>query len=35
MLLRKFIIYMHIKDAKFSTHSVVPSGYGDGNVRRY
>jgi hypothetical protein len=24
---------MHIKDAKFSDHSVVPSGEGDGKVR--
>jgi sugar phosphate isomerase/epimerase len=31
--LKPFISYMHIKDAKFSDHSVVPSGEGDGKVR--
>jgi sugar phosphate isomerase/epimerase len=32
-LLKKHIAYMHIKDALFSDHSVVPSGHGDGHVR--
>lgn len=31
-LLKDHIEYMHIKDAKFSDHKVVPSGYGDGKV---
>lgn len=32
-LLKKHIRYMHIKDAVFSDHHVVPAGYGDGNVK--
>lgn len=32
-MLKYHIEYMHIKDALYSDHSVVPSGYGDGNVR--
>lgn len=31
-LLKEYIEYMHIKDAKFADHKVVPSGYGDGKV---
>ena len=31
-MLKKYIAYMHIKDAKFESGEVVPSGYGDGNV---
>lgn len=31
-LLKPYITYMHIKDAMASDGSVVPSGYGDGNV---
>lgn len=31
-MLKEHIEYMHIKDARFSDHSVVPSGYGDGGV---
>lgn len=31
-LLKDHIEYMHIKDAKFADHKVVPSGYGDGKV---
>lgn len=32
-LLEKYIVYVHIKDAVFSDHHVVPAGYGDGNVK--
>ena len=32
-LLKDHIEYMHIKDALFSDHSVVPSGHGDGKVK--
>jgi len=32
-LLKDYIEYMHIKDALYTDHSVVPSGYGDGKVR--
>jgi sugar phosphate isomerase/epimerase len=32
-LLKEEVIYLHIKDALKSDHSVVPSGYGDGKVR--
>ena len=32
-LLKDEVIYLHIKDALVSDHSVVPSGYGDGKVR--
>lgn len=32
-LLRKHIRYMHIKDAVYSDHHVVPAGYGDGKVK--
>lgn len=32
-LLRKHIKYMHIKDACKSTGMVMPSGYGDGNIK--
>jgi len=32
-LLKDYIAYMHIKDALYSNHSVVPAGYGDGKVK--
>lgn len=32
-MLKDHIVYMHIKDALYSDHSVVPSGYGDGKVK--
>jgi sugar phosphate isomerase/epimerase len=32
-LLKDYIVYMHIKDAVYSDHHVVPSGYGDGKVK--
>lgn len=32
-VLKDFIVYMHIKDAMYKDHSVVPSGYGDGNIK--
>jgi sugar phosphate isomerase/epimerase len=32
-LLKKHIRYMHIKDAVYSDHHVVPAGYGDGKVK--
>ncbi len=32
-LLKKHIVYMHIKDAVFSDHHVVPAGYGDGKIK--
>ena len=32
-MLKDYVEYMHIKDAKYSDHSVVPSGHGDGKVR--
>ncbi|EIR3895743.1 sugar phosphate isomerase/epimerase [Enterococcus faecium] len=31
-LLKDFIDYMHIKDAKYADHSVTPAGKGDGKV---
>lgn len=31
-MLSPYIRYMHIKDARFSDHVVVPAGMGDGNV---
>ncbi len=31
--LDKYIKYLHIKDARFSDLKVVPSGYGDGNIK--
>jgi len=31
-LLADFVEYVHIKDAKFSDGSVVPAGYGDGEI---
>lgn len=31
-MLKPYITYMHIKDAMLSDESVVPAGYGDGNV---
>lgn len=31
-LLKDYVVYMHIKDACFSDHKVVPAGYGDGKV---
>ena len=32
-MLNEYIAYMHIKDARYSDHVVVPSGYGDGRVK--
>jgi len=32
MLLKEHIAYMHIKDALYKDHSVVPAGLGDGRV---
>lgn len=32
-LLRPYISYLHVKDAKWADGSVVPAGYGDGNVK--
>ena len=32
-LLKKYVVYFHIKDALLSDHSVVPSGYGDGKIQ--
>jgi sugar phosphate isomerase/epimerase len=32
-LLKDHIAYMHIKDALYSDHSVVPAGHGDGKVK--
>ena len=31
-LLKPYIVYIHVKDALFKDGSVVPAGYGDGNV---
>lgn len=31
-LLKKYIAYIHVKDAKWTDGRVVPAGYGDGNV---
>lgn len=31
-MLKKYIAYVHIKDAKWENGDVVPAGYGDGNV---
>ncbi|MCF2647828.1 MULTISPECIES: sugar phosphate isomerase/epimerase family protein [Bacillaceae] len=32
MLLKDYIAYIHVKDAVYSDHHVVPAGKGDGNV---
>lgn len=32
-LLKEYIVYMHIKDAVYSDHRVVPAGQGDGRVK--
>ncbi len=32
-LLKDYIVYMHIKDAVFGDHHVVPSGQGDGKIQ--
>lgn len=32
-LLKDYIAYIHVKDAKWENGSVVPAGYGDGHVR--
>lgn len=32
-MLKKYIVYLHIKDALYKDHSVVPSGCGDGRVK--
>lgn len=31
-MLKKYIVYIHVKDAKWSDGSVVPAGYGDGHL---
>lgn len=31
-LLKDYVVYVHVKDAKSADGSVVPAGYGDGNV---
>lgn len=31
-MLKKYIAYIHVKDAKWVNGNVVPAGYGDGNV---
>lgn len=31
-ILKDYVVYMHIKDAKASDGSVVPAGYGNGNI---
>lgn len=33
-MLKPFISYIHVKDAKWADGSVVPVGYGDGNVKQ-
>jgi sugar phosphate isomerase/epimerase len=32
-LLKEHVVYIHIKDALYKDHSVVPSGHGDGRVK--
>jgi sugar phosphate isomerase/epimerase len=32
-MLKAHIVYMHIKDALFKNHQVVPAGHGDGHVK--
>jgi sugar phosphate isomerase/epimerase len=32
-MLKDYVVYMHIKDAVFSDHHVVPAGMGDGKVK--
>lgn len=32
-LLKEYIVYMHIKDAVYSDHHVVPAGFGDGKLK--
>lgn len=31
-MLKKYVAYIHVKDAKWENGDVVPAGYGDGNV---
>lgn len=33
IMLKDFVVYMHIKDAVYSDHSVVPAGQGDGKIK--
>lgn len=33
-MLKDYVDYLHIKDAKFSDHAVTPAGYGDGCVEK-
>ena len=33
-LLKDYIAYIHVKDARMENGTVVPSGYGDGNVEK-
>ena len=32
-LLKDYIVYMHIKDACYKNHNVVPAGHGDGKIK--
>ncbi|MEN6313827.1 MAG: TIM barrel protein [Clostridiaceae bacterium] len=32
-MLKEHVVYMHIKDALYKDHSVVPSGFGDGRLK--
>lgn len=32
-MLKDYVVYLHIKDALFSDHSVIPAGYGDGKIK--
>lgn len=32
-LLKEYVVYFHVKDAKMSDGGVVPAGYGDGHVK--
>ena len=31
-LLKDYVVYMHIKDARYADHQVVPAGHGDGRL---
>lgn len=32
-MLKDYVVYMHIKDAHYKDHGVVPAGYGDGKIK--
>lgn len=32
-LMKEHVLYMHIKDARYSDHQVVPAGQGDGKIK--